>query len=240
MNKFKKRNMLLMSDPKLLGNNNLKNYIDDIRDLLGDSNELLFIANARPGGILSETYFANVKSEFKAVDIDVKGFDDYKTPSNAISKAKAIFVGGGNTSFLANFLQRDGLMNWLGYAIKDGVPFMTEGAGSVMVGQSVHFAKDRWANIPLDSYGLSVVPFDISPNYDISNYESENRSIEEVLKLSKQAANFVVAIPNGVSLRIKGDKMHSIGNKGVHVFGKVLEVPLTYSSKEDLSKLLNL
>ena len=104
--------LLVISTSTIYGSGYLEYIREEIIDFL-QTDELLFIPFARPSGISYDAYTANVEDALSPFGIKVTGVHTYADPKEAVRKAKAIFIGGGNTFLLLKTLYELGLVDVL-------------------------------------------------------------------------------------------------------------------------------
>ena len=126
---------------------------------------ILFIPYARPGGITYDAYTKVARETFIKIDKQVRGIHEFKHPTEAIKKAEAIFVGGGNTFVLANQLHKFSLIDILKQIVKNGTPYLGTSAGSNICGLTIKTTNDMPIIQPPNFNALGLVPFNINPHY---------------------------------------------------------------------------
>ena len=107
------KKLIIASTSTIHGSNYLEYLLPTLKTFFSTIDELLFIPYARPSGITHNEYTKLVATTFKRIGIKVKGIHQFKNPQEAITNAKAIFVGGGNTFVLVNELYKQDLMQIL-------------------------------------------------------------------------------------------------------------------------------
>ncbi|MGK0428183.1 MAG: dipeptidase E, partial [Ulvibacter sp.] len=93
-------------------------------DFYSETDEIIFIPYARPGGISHDAYTRNASEAFKKIDKKVVGIHTFENPIEALKSAKGIFTGGGNTFLLVSQLYKKGLMQPLREAILNGLAYL--------------------------------------------------------------------------------------------------------------------
>jgi dipeptidase E len=183
--------------------------------------ELLFIPFARPGGISHENYTQKASEGLKScVDI-VKGIHEFKDMSEAITNAKAIFVGGGNTFLLVKQLHELDLMKPLQQAIRSGAKYLGTSAGSNICGLTMQTTNDMPIVYPPSFDTLGILNFNINPHYidaDLnSKHKGETREtrIQEFLNIN---AIPVVGLREGSWLKLNGSSLTLEGELQARVF----------------------
>ncbi|MBZ7969741.1 dipeptidase PepE [Campylobacter sp. RM3125] len=142
-------------------------------------------------------------------------------PQEAISKAKVILVGGGNTFMLLYKLYKYDLLNCLAQRIKEGACYIGWSAGSNIAGKSIKTTNDMPIIMPKSFDALNLFPHQINPHFISGkiqghNGESREERLEEFLIANPKET--IYAIPEGSALRIKDDKIKILGHNSVLKF----------------------
>ena len=103
-------NIILASTSTLFGGNYLEYLKPEIQNLFSETNEIIFVPFARPGGISHEEYTKKAREFFTQINIKVKGLHEFEDKIEAVNNAKGIFTGGGNTFLLVKTLHEENLM----------------------------------------------------------------------------------------------------------------------------------
>jgi dipeptidase E len=130
-----------------------------------NTNEILFIPYARPGGINHNDYTQKATEAFAKIGKTVKGIHEFDDASEAVNQAKGIFTGGGNTFVLVNQLYKNQLLVPLKEAINNGTPYLGTSAGSNICGLTINTTNDMPIVYPPSFKTLGLVPFNINPHY---------------------------------------------------------------------------
>lgn len=166
--------ILAASTSTVYGSGYLEYILDDAVEFL-NSDEILFIPYARPSGATYEDYSESPKKAFSKKGIQVRGIHEFENPQNAISSAKAIFIGGGNTFLLLKTLYELNLMETLRETIVKGTPYMGTSAGSNICGMTIGTTNDMPIVYPPSFEALGFLPFNINPHYLDPDPESKHK-----------------------------------------------------------------
>ena len=107
-----------------------------------ETDEILFIPYARPGGISHDDYTSKASEAFEKINKKCTGIHTFENPLEALQAAKGVFTGGGNTFVLVSQLYKSGLMQPLREAIFSGLPYLGTSAGSNICGVSMQTTND--------------------------------------------------------------------------------------------------
>ncbi|GAC67946.1 Type 1 glutamine amidotransferase-like domain-containing protein [Gordonia soli] len=106
---------------------------------------------------------------FEVIDIDL-GRSTPESLDTALDAVDAVFVAGGNTFHLLHVLRRTGTDAVLTRRVRDGLPYIGESAGSVVVGPDltpIAGMDDPGETEPLDSWAaLGLVDIVVIPHAD--------------------------------------------------------------------------
>lgn len=158
-------NIILASTSTLFGEQYLAYLKSEIIDLYKGVDEIIFIPFARPSGISHEDYTNKAATFFSEIGINIKGLHEFEDKANAITNAKGLFTGGGNTFLLVKTLHELGLMNILKENIERCTPYLGCSAGSNIGGINIKTTNDMPIVYPPSFDGMALVPFNINPHY---------------------------------------------------------------------------
>ena len=136
------KQILIASTSTVHGSGYLEYLLDALKVHFKNTDTVLFIPYARPGGISHQEYTEIVKIAFSKINKAVKGLHEFDNPKDAIKLAQAIFTGGGNTFVLVNQLYKNGLMSELKSTIESGTPYLGTSAGSNICGLTIGTSND--------------------------------------------------------------------------------------------------
>ena len=215
------KNLLVASTSSLFGGTYLSYLIEEISIHFKDTNEIIFIPYARPGGISYDQYTTIAAEAFSKIEKKIIGLHTFKNPEIALKNAKGVFVGGGNTFVLVKQLYALKLMRILREEIIKGLPYLGTSAGSNICGLTINTTNDMPIVYPPSFKTLGVLPFNINPHYldpkPTSKHMGETREtrIKEFLTQQKVP---VVGIREGSWLQVKNEKIILKGGLSAKVF----------------------
>ncbi|MCK5400681.1 MAG: dipeptidase PepE [Flavobacteriaceae bacterium] len=215
------KNIIIASTSTVHGSEFLEYLLEDLRLFFKDTNTILFIPYARPGGISHDVYTNKAKSAFAKIRKTIYGIHEFNDPIKAIEEAKGIFVGGGNTFVLVNQLYKNNLITTLQDVVKNGTPYLGTSAGSNICGLTLCTTNDMPIIYPPSFKTLALVPFNINPHYldpePTSKHMGETREtrIQEFHSFNTQP---VVGLREGSFLHVLDEKIVLKGKLSARVF----------------------
>ncbi|MEO8773308.1 MAG: dipeptidase PepE [Gelidibacter sp.] len=233
------KQMIIASTSTLHGSGYLDYLLEELTFFFKDTDTILFIPYARPGGISHEEYTQKAQEAFSQIGKQVQGIHDYDNPKDALKNAKGIFVGGGNTFVLVNQLYRNDLMSILQDVIRNGTPYLGTSAGSNICGLTINTTNDMPIVYPPSFKTLAMVPFNINPHYldpdNKSKHMGETREtrIQEFHAFNSQP---VVGLREGSWLEVNGDSIILEGELDARIF-EYNKAPYEVETGTDLSVL---
>lgn len=230
-----KRNLIVASTSTVYGGKYLDYLLDEIAELFKDTDTVLFIPYARPGGISHDEYTEKAAEAFKLIDKELVGIHTFDDPIAALKEAKGVFTGGGNTFVLVNELYRNKVMQPLRDAIFDGLPYLGSSAGSNICGISMRNTNDMPIVYPPSFKTLGVIPFNINPHYldpdTNSTHMGETRETR-IAEFHTQNNIPVVGLREGSWIRVKEHEFVLKGKLTARIF-EYLKTP--YEVKPETS-----
>ena len=213
--------LLLISNSTNPGEAYLNYPKHNIKDFLGDKPiNCLFIPYAAVTFSFDE-YVDKVNNRFAEIGHKVTGIHSYDNPIEAIEKAEAIIVGGGNTWQLVRMLQENNLMEAIVKKVKGGTPYVGWSAGSNISCPSLKTTNDMPITEPLSFDTLNLVPFQINPHYlddnnDTHGGETRETRITEFIQANKEV--YVVGLREGCMLLLENNDIQMIGAREARIF----------------------
>jgi len=233
------KNIIIASTSTVHGSDFLEYLLTELEVLFKNTDEIIFVPYARPGGVSHEFYTDKVKSVFKKIGKSVKGLHEFKNPFEAIENSKGIFVGGGNTFVLVNQLYKNNLIQPLSEAVRSGIPYLGTSAGSNICGLTMNTTNDMPIVYPPSFKTLALVPFNINPHYLDSDPDSKHMGetretrIQEFHKFNTQP---VVGLREGSFLMVKNDDIILKGPLSARIF-EVDKTPYELNTNSSLTFL---
>ncbi len=217
------KKMIIASTSTVHGKEYLAYLLDDLSSFFKGVSELLFIPYARPGGIRYEEYTAIVQKGLSSLNIKVRGVHEYNNPIDAVKKAQAIFIGGGNTFELVSQLYANDMMPVIKQVVENGTPYLGTSAGSNITGISMKTTNDMPIVYPPSFKTLGLIHFNLNPHYldpdPNSTHMGETREtrIKEFHQFNKTP---VLGLREGSWLEVKARKITLRGDLTARLFLK--------------------
>ena len=215
------RNIIIASTSTIHGGSYLDYLLDELKILFKNTNEILFIPYARPGGISHDDYTKKASEVFAKIDINLKGIHEFDNPIEAIKNAKGIFTGGGNTFVLVNQLYKNNILELIKNTVINGTPYLGTSAGSNICGLTMNTTNDMPIVYPPSFKTLGLVPFNINPHYldpdPSSKHMGETRETR-IIEFHKFNSQPVIGLREGSWIKVKGDNLELQGNLDARIF----------------------
>jgi dipeptidase E len=140
---------------------------------------------------------------------------------DALDRADAVVVPGGNTYALLQRLAQSGLLDALQDRVRGGLPYVGSSAGANLAGPNILTTND-WNVVGLGQFqAMGLVPFNINPHYversatDAPNSESRDFRIREYHQIRR---NPVIGIEETAILNVSGGQVQVTGRGRVKLF----------------------
>lgn len=198
------RRALLFSNSTNHGRGYLEHGLPELRDFLGGERGLVFV----PFALFDRgAYAAKVRAALAPHGIDVVELTADAAGRRALTAARAVFVGGGNTFRLLKTLQDATLLGPLRERVLDGLPYVGSSAGSVIAAPTLRTTNDMPIVFPQGYEALGLVPFQVNAHYldpdAASTHMGETRE-ERLREFHEENATPVVGLREGCWIRREG------------------------------------
>lgn len=213
--------MIVASTSTVYGGNYLDYLLEEISNLYKDTDKIIFVPYARPGGISHDKYTEKASQAFQKIGKLTIGLHTFDDPIEALANAGGVFTGGGNTFVLVNALYKLGVMQPLREAIFNGLPYLGTSAGSNICGVSMMTTNDMPIVYPPSFKTLGAIPFNLNPHYldpdPSSTHMGETRETR-IKEFHTQNTVPVVGLREGSWLRVHNDKIVLNGKLQARIF----------------------
>jgi dipeptidase E len=212
------RKLLLISNSTNHGEGFLDHCRSEIDAFLGPVRRLLFVPFAlqdRAG------YGAKARAGLAAAGIEVETPTADAAGIEAVRRAEAVFVGGGNTFRLLRTLQDGGLLPAIAERARNGMPYIGTSAGTNIAAPTIRTTNDMPIVQPASFAALDLVPFQINPHYldpdPGSGHMGETRE-QRLREFHEENETPVVGLREGTWLRVEGGTVVLGGKAGARIF----------------------
>lgn len=212
--------LLLISNSTNAGEEYLEYPKHEIKSFLGDIKSVLFIPYAAVT-FSYEEYEQKVANRLAEFGIEVKSIHRFDNYAEAVEKAEAIIIGGGNTFRLLQCIQSNKLVDVIRRKVADGMPYIGWSAGSNLACPTIRTTNDMPVIEPESFNAFNLVPFQINPHYldahpDGHAGETREQRIEEFTALNQDIT--VLGLREGCMIRVEGNDYKLIGSRSIRVF----------------------
>ncbi|MBN1199745.1 MAG: dipeptidase PepE [Bacteroidales bacterium] len=244
-----KRNLLLISNSTNAGEDYLfwpRQHLKSFYGSYGVKN-ILFIPYA--GVNLSaesvsdsfDLYEKRVAGVFSELGFGINSIHREGDPVEAVMKAEAIAVGGGNTFHLVMMMQATGIMEAIRERVLGGIPYAGWSAGSNVACPTMKTTNDMPISEPPSFNCLNLIPFQINPHYLDANPaghagETREQRILEFLTVNRDI--YVAGLREGCLLKVAGDTLELVGKRPMRIF-RFGEEPREVNAWDELTFLLS-
>lgn len=215
------KNLIIASTSTIHGSGYLEYLLPELKVLFKDTDEIIFIPYARPGGITHDEYTAIAQKAFLKINKKIIGLHTFKDVSQAIKVAQGIFTGGGNTFVLVNQLYKNKVMQPLREVLLTGIPYLGTSAGSNICGLTMQTTNDMPISYPPSFKTLGLIPFNINPHYLDPDTSSTHMGETRETRIKEYHAynNIpVIGIREGSWIRVLNKKITLEGTLSARVF----------------------
>jgi dipeptidase E len=147
-------------------------------------------------------------------------------PLQAVERAEAIFVGGGNTFRLLKGLYDNDLLEVIRTRVHQGMPYIGSSAGSNVAGPTIRTTNDMPIVEPPSLKALGLVSFQINPHYldpdPNSTHMGETRE-ERLRQFLEENETPVVALREGCMLWVEDTRIELRGITNARIFRRGME-----------------
>ncbi|MEU2339485.1 dipeptidase PepE [Streptomyces sp. NPDC013172] len=159
---------MLLSNSFSPGRGALQHAMQALARLFADCRDVLFVpyASSNP-----DAYTEAMREILAALDVQVTGAHRTEDPMDALAKADAVFVGGGNAFRLLRAVQRNGLLAAIRKRVQAGMPYLGVSAGANLACPTIRTTNDMPIVQPMSLSALGLISFQINPHYPDAHRE---------------------------------------------------------------------
>jgi dipeptidase E len=232
--------LLLISNSTNPGEKYLDYPKNNIKDFMGNPPvTALFIPYAAVTFSYDE-YEKKVSERFREIGHDIISIHRFRDPVKAVSEAKVIVTGGGNTWKLLKLIRDNKLIEIVRDKVLSGTPYVGWSAGSNVACPTIRTTNDMSVTEPDSFSSFNLVPFQINPHYIDANPaghagETREQRIEEFIEINPGV--YVVGLRESTMLLVENKSMRLVGPRNARIFLKGT-IPVELSPNDDLSFLI--
>ena len=235
------KRLLLISNSTNYGASFLEHTTEAIKDFLGRQVTTVLFVPFAGVRFTYDDYVTRVRARFEDMGYGLESVHAVANAPEAIKRAQALVVGGGNTFHLLRELYTRGLLEPVRERVLAGVPFIGWSAGANVACPTIKTTNDMPIVEPPSFSALGFVPFQINPHYTdapLPQHSGETRAerLAEFVEANPQV--YVVGLREGSMLRIEGLTITLMGPHHVTLFLKG-QAPTDYTSMDSLEFLLS-
>jgi dipeptidase E len=231
------KRLLLISNSTQHGSGYLDHCAAAIQGFLGSARRVAFVPYAMAD---HDGYARRTCERFTQLGYEMESVHTAADPVASIRAADAVFIGGGSTFRLLDWLYRTGLLDALRERTEAGMPYVGSSAGSNVACVTIKTTNDMPIVEPPSFAGIALVPFNINPHYldpdPTSTHQGETRE-ERIRQFHEENTAVVVGLREGSWLRIEGPRVALGGTTGARVFRRG-EPPQEHAPGSSLDFLL--
>ena len=207
--KVSEKRRVLMQSSSRYHNSGYLDFCDEQYEKLygSEKHEILFIPYARVSSSY-DGYEKQVQDAFKRYGHKIVSIHRFDNPVEAVKKAEAIAVGGGNTWALTTRMYEAGIIDLIRDRVNAGMPYVGWSAGGNVACPTLRTTNDMPIAEPPSFNTFGFCPFQTNPHFisggtaGLNNETREDR-LEEFLAYNRDEE--VIGLPEGTALFITGE-----------------------------------
>ncbi|KAK2849640.1 hypothetical protein Q7C36_008423 [Tachysurus vachellii] len=234
------RRLLLVSNSTLYGGGYLQHCQENIADFFGKQvKRILFVPYALHD---RDQYTKTARDKLNSLGYEVDSVHEAADPVEAVRKAEAIFIGGGNTFRLLKALYDNNLVTEIRKRVlQDGIPYMGSSAGTNVATVSINTTNDMPIVYPSSFSAIGLVPFNINPHYLDSDCNSRHMGETREQRITQYheepSTPCVLGLREGSMLLVEGNTATLLGTTSARLFQRGKQTS-EHEPGSDLSFLL--
>lgn len=234
-----RRRLLLLSNSRNHGEESLAHAEGWIKSFLGDIDSVVFVPYAGVTVPFGQ-YSSFIRERFASFGFGLESVSEVGNPREALAKARAIVVGGGNTFHLLKHVYEHDLVGTIRDRVTSGVPYIGWSAGSNLACPTIRTTNDMPIVQPPSFDATGLVPFQINPHYmdtHPAGHQGETREQRILEFIEANPDMYVVGLREGSALKVQNSAVELLGEKAIRLFRKGIDAR-EYHSNESMDFLL--
>ncbi len=191
-----------------------------IADVLGSARRIAFVPYAAVTFAYDE-YAARVADALAGLAVTVQSVHTASDPAEAIHRADAVFVGGGNTFHLLREASTLGVLDAIRQRVAAGAPYVGWSAGANLAGPTIRTTNDMPIVEPPTFEALGLVPIQINPHYTDAHppgHRGETRAERLAEFVAANPTMPVVGLPEGTGVHVARGTATLLGDRLAWIF----------------------
>jgi dipeptidase E len=197
------KRLLLISNSTVHGSGYLDHAEPEIRETLGSSRRVLFVPFALYD---RDAYAVQARKRFEAMGYELDSIHEFADAKNAVNRAEAIFLGGGNTFRLLQSLYQADLLLPIRRRVAEGMLYIGSSAGAVVAAPTIKTTNDMPIVQPPSFDSLGLIRFQINAHYldpdPNSTHMGETREVR-LKQFLEENETPVVGLREGCMVRVE-------------------------------------
>lgn len=230
--------VMLISNSTVHGRGYLDHAEEAIRAFLRTARNVLFFPFALHD---RDGYAAKARERFGAMGYTVGSAHSVENAQEAVARAEAFFIGGGNTFRLLKALQDLELIEPIRRRVgEEGVPYIGSSAGSNVAGPTIKTTKDMPIVQPRSFEAIGLVPFQISPHFqdpDPNSRHMGETQEERIVQFLEENETPVLGMREGAWVVAEAGTVTLQGTNGARIFRRG-HAPVEAKTGDDISSLV--
>ena len=163
------KRLLLMSSSRKGSMGYLEHATEQLKTLLQDKVKQAILVPYAAVTYSFDEYEDKVRPVYAKLGVEVVSIHRFPDARQALEKAEALIVGGGNTFALLQRLYDNKLVDAVRDRVKNGLPYMGWSAGSNVVCPTIRTTNDMPVVEPPSLNAFNIIPFQINPHLSAAN-----------------------------------------------------------------------
>jgi dipeptidase E len=210
--------LLLISTSTVYGTGYLDHAEAAIVEHLRGVRDVVFIPYALQD---HEAYASKARERFEKMGFRCESVHRSSSPKEAIQRAEAVFVGGGNTFRLLKRLYDLDLVHAIRDRVEAGMPYIGASAGTNVACPTIRTTNDMPILQPQSLDALNLLPHQINPHYQDSDPDTKHMGEtreERLLQYLEENERPVIGLREGSILRVQDGVIRLVGLPPARIF----------------------